>query len=117
MQIWKEQLDPKKHIDYMSSSWIGGIPAPKKKNNLIIEWVYFVKECNFTFQFISLTQLDECIEYFSLEIPPQTIRQEICLEHYWQRWFERLPKGLIAKRKKEKILKALKKARIEFDNQ
>ncbi len=114
MRIWKEKLDSKKHTDYMSSSWIGGMSVKKNKNNLVTEWVYFVQECSFTFQFVSLDQLDECIEYFSLKVLPSTIKQGIVLEHYWQRWFERLPKGLVAKKKKEKILKALKKARIEF---
>ena len=114
MQVWKERLDPNKHIDFMTSSWIGGIEAKKSKNNLLSEWVYFVKECGFTFQFVSLEQLDECIEYFSREILPNTIKPEIYLERYWQKWYERLPKGLVAKKKRIKMLKALKKAKDEF---
>ena len=115
MQIWKEKLDPNKHTDFMTSSWIGGMEAEKSRDNLVVEWVYFVKECSFTFQFVSLEQLDKCIEYFSHEIPPNTIKPEVDLEHYWQRWYERLPKGLIARKKREKILKALEKAKSEFD--
>jgi hypothetical protein len=36
-------------------------------------------------------------------------------EHYWQRWYERLPKGLLAEPKRQKVIKALQNALSEFD--
>lgn len=114
MKIWKEKADPQKHKDYMSTSWVGGISIPKPKDNLIEKWVYFVKEGGFTFQFTSINQIEECIDYFSTKIHPSTRLNHDIYEHYWQTWHERLPHGITKKGKREKILKALIKAQDKF---
>jgi hypothetical protein len=110
---WKEVADREKHIDYMSTTHIGGINIDFEGNKTD-KWVYFVKECSFTFQFVNFEQLDMMIEYFSAKIHPSRRKYNNGLEHYWQYWYERLPKGLIGGTKRERILKALLKARDEF---
>jgi len=106
-RIWKEKLDVNKHRDYMQSTWIGGVPPARPKGNLIESWVYFVDVCSFTFQFHSIEQIKECLEYFSQKTHPSS-RQSGCeLEHYWQRWFERLPQWLYEEAKRQKVVKAL----------
>ena len=112
MKIWKEKTDPEKHRDYVATSHIGGMPVDRPKDNLIESWVYFVKEAGFTFQFVTLAQLETCIDYFSHKTHPSTKSFNNEHEHYWQRWFERLPPGLLKKR--EKVLKTLLEARQTF---
>ncbi|NQZ59834.1 MAG: hypothetical protein HRT88_20475 [Lentisphaeraceae bacterium] len=116
MKIWKEKLDPSKHKDYMSTNSLGGDPVKAPKDNLIEAWVYFVKECGFTFQFISLEQIEECIDYFSTKTHPSTKEYNNGLEHYWQKWYERLPSGLTKNGKREKVLKTLTEAKEKIKN-
>lgn len=109
---WKEKTNPEQHVDYMSTNHVQGLSvqnSPEKG-----EWVYFVRECSFTFQFVSLNQLKIAKEYFSVKIHPSTKRFNNGLEHYWQSWYERLPAGLTGGTKRERILKALEKALLEF---
>jgi hypothetical protein len=110
---WKEKADPAKHLDLMSASGIGGINIDCDANKTD-KWVYFVKECSFTFQFVNLEQLDEAIEYFNKKVHQSTREYNNGLEHYWQRWYERLPKGLTGGTKRERILKAWVRARETF---
>jgi hypothetical protein len=73
-------------------------------------WVYFVRECSFTFQFATVDQIRECRDYFASRLHRARRLPGITLEHYWQRWFERLPPGLIAEPKRDRVLKALERA-------
>lgn len=112
---WKERLNREKHRDYMKGAGVGGYPIKPSKDNLILKYVYFVDVVGFTFQFSSVTQINEALKYFKQKIHTSTIQPEVFLEHYWQRWFERLPKGLLKEAKRNKIVKALEKAVAEFD--
>jgi hypothetical protein len=76
-----------------------------------------VREGNFTFQFHSLAQIKECLEHFEAVAHPSTMLPNITLEHYWQRWFERLPTGLRSGRRKIRIIKALRKALTRFSEE
>ena len=109
---WKEIANLEKHIDYMSTSHVGGI-ALKGSPEKDTAQVYFVQVEGFTFQFVTLDQLDTAIAYFS-DMPPASRASNNGLEHFWQRWYERLPKGMTKKSKRAKVLKALNKARNEF---
>lgn len=111
---WKEKTDFETHVDYMSTTHIQGLSIESSPERG--EWVYFVRECSFTFQFVSLKQLEKAKEYFSQKIHPSTRKFNNGYEHYWQLWFERLPAGLIGGTKRERILKALEKALIDFRN-
>jgi len=114
MRLWKERLDPTKHMDYMSTSHIGGFPVEAPHDNLIVKWAYFVNVCSFTFQFQSTEQIQECLNYFSQKTRPSSRRPVECGEHYWQRWYERLPMWLFEEPKRQKVVKALQKALVEF---
>ena len=112
---WREKLNPKKHRDYMISVGDGGFPIKPSKDNLITHHVYFVQVVGFTFQFSSIAQIYEALEYCKQKTYPSTIKPEIFLEHYWQKWYERLPKGLLKGTKRDKVVKALEKAILEFE--
>jgi hypothetical protein len=115
-RIWKEHLDPEKHRDFMRCGYqdAGGLPVRAPRENLLQQWVYFVRAASFTFQFHSLSQIEEAKAYFSQKIHPARREPHHEHEHYWQRWFERLPPGLQNESKRKKVLDALEKALHEF---
>ena len=114
-RIWKERCDPSKHRDFMTGHQdAGGRPVEAARDNLIEKWVYFVHAASFTFQFHSVAQIEEAKEYFITKIHPARREPNEGLEHYWQRWFERLPPGLQGEAKRKKITKALEQAISEF---
>lgn len=110
---WKEEADPEVHRDYMSTYQVQGNPV-KVTNKLVEQYVYFVRECSFTFQFTNLDQLDEMIDYLSKKVHPSTRADHVVIEHWWHSWQERLPSGLLKGKNREKILKAMDRAREEF---
>jgi hypothetical protein len=116
MRLWKEHLDPEKHWDYMSMSQIGGMRPKPPLDNLIVQWVYFVNVCSFTFQFHSIEQIRECLDYFSQKPRPPSRMPLDPPEHDLQRWYERLPMWLFEEPKRRKVVKALEKALVEFAN-
>ena len=109
---WKETADPEKHVDYMSTAHAGGV-ALKSSPEKDTPYVYFVRVDGFTFRFVTLAQLEMAVAYFS-DNPPTSRADNNGLEHFWQRWYERLPKGMTRKSKRLKVLKALKKAQNDF---
>ena len=113
---WREKLNPKKHRDYMISVGDGGHYIEPPRDNLIIQYVYFVEVVGFTFQFSSIAQIYQALEYCKQKTHPSTLKSGIFLEHYWQKWYERLPKGLLKGTKRDKVVKALEKAVLEFKN-
>ncbi|MCW8879960.1 MAG: hypothetical protein OQK04_18130 [Kangiellaceae bacterium] len=114
-KVWREEADPKKHADFMSNCMEGGMPISKSRDNLIPKWVYLADVCNFTFQFASLKQVKECIEYFEKKVHPGTIGEHPPYEHYWQQWYCKLPKGINRGNKREKVLKALNQILDKWD--
>ena len=107
VKIWRELADPNKHVDFMSTSNVGGVPVEASANNLIPKWIYFVQVCSFRFQFSSLEQIKECQQYFLKKIHPSTRKAGTELEHYWQPWYCKLPKGITKESKRQRVLKAL----------
>ncbi|MGC4093274.1 MAG: hypothetical protein QM756_36365 [Polyangiaceae bacterium] len=112
MAYWKEPLDAERHRDYVSGAQDAGgrIINPSSSDG----WVYFVRAGAFTFAFANLEQLREAIRYFGQSLHPARRRPGIHLEHYWQRWFERLPPGLIAGTKRVRVRRALLAAFVSF---
>jgi len=49
---------------------VGGLPVDPPRDRLIEKWVYFVDVASFTFQFQSLDQLRQCLEFFKQKIHP-----------------------------------------------
>ena len=77
-------------------------------------WMYFVRECSFTFSFVNRAQLEEARAYFARKVHPTRRRPGVSLEHYWQHWHERLPAGLTGGTKRTRILRALEQAGQHF---
>ncbi len=114
-KFWREPLDPRVHRDMMVST-LGGNPVHAPADRLIPAWVYFVRVQSFTFQFVSLDQLREALRYCEQSPRPSTMRSGITLEHYWQRWFERLPPRLLRGRHREVVVSGLRRALEHFED-
>ena len=96
----------------MSSTHIGGLPADSARDGSTD--VFFVAVSGFTFQFASLDQLRECLDWFRTKLHPSSRLANVTLEHYWQRWYERLPKGINKEPKRQKVISALENALADF---
>ena len=110
-KIWKEEFDPRRHQNQMNA-----ISAPRQaKDNLVPQWVYFVRVCSFTFEFHSVAQINQCLEYYNRKLHPSS-RLDISGADHWemQRWFERLPMYLSEEPKRERVVKALAAALEQF---
>jgi hypothetical protein len=111
-EFWTEPLDATRHRDFMADICPDGgarVDGPAGHRS-----VYFVRECGFTFQFQSIEQLDEVVRFFGVSVHPSSRLPNDTFEHWYQRWFERLPAGLTARPKAERILRALRRARRAF---
>ena len=98
----------------MWGAMVGGGPRPLKRDPLLEEWAYFVRVNGFTFEFVSVDQIREALEYCREKVHPARRQPGITLEHYWQRWFERLPKGLLRGKKRDEVVAALERALSEL---
>lgn len=111
---WREPLDPNRQVEHLRTHNIGGTPPDAPPDPLVERWVYFVTACSFTFQFQSVAQIEECLDFFARKLHPTSRRPGVTLEHYWQAWHERLPRWLFAEPKRAKVVKALRAAWEEF---
>jgi hypothetical protein len=112
MTHWKEPLDVERHRDYVSGAQdAGGVAIDRSISD---GWVYFVRVCSFTFSFANLDQLREAIRYFGQTVHPARREPGRHLEHYWQRWFERLPPGLAGGSKRVRVRRGLTVALTSF---
>ncbi len=118
MRIWKEKLDPERHRDYVGAHRRGGYDVLAPRDNRIIKWVYLVNVCSFTFQFHRLEDIDKYLEYFSQKPLPSSGKfGGPALEPYWRAWHERIPMRLKKESKRKKIVKALQRAKDEFNKE
>ena len=112
MTHWKEPLDVARHRDFLSGAQdAGGVPVDRSISD---GWVYFVRVCGFTFSFVNLDQVREAIQYFGQTVHPARRSPDRHLEHYWQRWFERLPAGFIGGSKRTRVRRGLTVALTSF---
>lgn len=117
-QIWKERLDADKHSDYMTGYQSeGGFPVEKPRDNLLESWVYFMKIPDCELQFIGRDQVVVAKEYFEQKIHPARREWNNGLEHYWQRWFERLPPGVHRDSNRKRILRVLDRLLDAIDSE
>jgi hypothetical protein len=114
---WFEPLDPERHRDFMSTCHIGGVPIEAPRDRLIQSRVFFVEAAGFTFQFASLEQLRATLEHFEQRVHPSSQRPSVELEHYWQRWFERLPQWLSEESRRVRVVSALSRALRTFESE
>ena len=109
--FWKEELDPSKHRDFMSGFGPdGGAELDASSQG----WVFFVRECGFTFQFVGIDQLERALRYFSSKTHESSRVSHDAHGHWYHRWYERLPAGLVRGSKRERIRKALERAYQSF---
>ena len=113
---WIEKLDPERHADFMSTTHVGGLPVDSPRSNLEDRLVYFVAVAGFTFQFVNIDQLRDCLKWFRDKIHPSSRTPDVELEHYWQRWYERLPKGITKEPNRQKVVAALERALTDFQD-
>lgn len=109
-RIWTEIADSKRHVDYLSDWTVGGRSVGTPTDNLKRRKVLLVEVCQFTFQFHSQHQLKEAVEFFSKTIHPSGLERGVNLEHYWQPWSQRLPKGMTSRSRRVRVLAALQNA-------
>ena len=108
---WKEKTDFYRHRDHMTSNF-DNLVYKRGQDKLIDSWTYYVAVCGFTFEFVAVQQIRECLAYYERKIHPSSMRQVPA--SYLQRWYERLPMWLMEEPKRQKVVKALARAVEEF---
>jgi hypothetical protein len=109
-RIWTEPYRGSKH--FAPIEYWGTVDAHLRAPTLVSKTVLLVSVASFTFQFLSVDQLRDCLGYFEKKIHP-TSREAIPgnVDHWEaQRWFERLPMFLLEDAKRKKVVAALQKA-------
>jgi hypothetical protein len=101
----------------MSTCHVGGLPIEPPRDPLIELRVFFVEAAGFIFQFASLDQLRAALAYFGQRIHPSSREPGVEREHYWQRWFERLPQWLSEEPRRIRVVSALSRALQAFESQ
>lgn len=84
-------------------------------DSLIDRWAYLVRVSGFTFQFVSLTQVRDCLDHFSKKIHSSGRLEKPPLSHWYYPWHERLPMWLFEEPKRLKVVAALSKALLDFE--
>jgi len=119
-RFWRERYIAGRHSNKMKGEIDGVYQFDvdiTPRDNLLVRWVYFVNVCQFEFQFLSLRQIEVCLEYFRKKIPgSRRIYFGWLQGGRWEflRWYERLPKGLRREPNRLKIVKALERALTIF---
>jgi hypothetical protein len=110
-RIWKEAKDGRRFGDSESH------PLPARARGLVACEFICVNVCSFTFRFESKEELCEYISFFEKKTHPSSrldIPKGADSFSRWhsQRWYERLPMYLYEEEKKQKVLKALRRALV-----
>ncbi len=109
-RIWKEKADGRRYGDRNSES------LPEHARSLVSKNLVCVNVCSFTFKFESKDEIEEYIQFYEKKTHPTSRVPEKmlakCSFGHWhsQRWYERLPLYLQEESKRERVLKALKRA-------
>jgi hypothetical protein len=107
-RIWVEQYTGSGvPIDYWGHS-----PTPRAEDrNLVPRNMLMVAVASFTFRFVSVEQIRDCLSYYEQKTHPSSRIAARGGDHWeFQRWFERLPMYLLEDAKRTKVVKALRKA-------
>ena len=112
-RIWKEPYDSAKH--HVPIEYWGNVDDHLHAPGLIPKDVVMVHVASFTFQFINVQQLRDCVSYFEQKTHPSSrlpMPSDTSAGTHWeaQRWFERLPMHLLEEPKRRKVVEALRRA-------
>lgn len=80
------------------------------------DFTYHVFVCGFTFEFLSVPQIEATLAFYRDKIHPSSAQPFHPSHECAQRWYERLPLYLQESGKREKVIKALERAIAEFSN-
>lgn len=116
MQVNLTEYNPKDHRDYMSSLIEGGIEIEKPHLIRGVPFVFTLDISKTCLVFKDITQLKEAKNFFEQTLRPSTVGEPPPFEHHWHVWYGRLPKEVLKSSNKEKILKAINKALIKYEN-
>ncbi|MBB5056466.1 hypothetical protein HDF16_001151 [Granulicella aggregans] len=90
----------------------GHSPTPRPEDrNLVPRNMLKVAVASFTFRFVCVEQIRDCLSYYEQQTHPSS-RLSINGGDHWEfeRWFERPPMYLLEDAKRTKVVKALRKA-------
>ena len=113
-RIRKEPYDSVKHHVVPIEYW-GNTDDHLRAPGLIPKDVVMVHVASFTFQFMSVQQLRDCLFFSEQKIHPsgrwpRPAETLAGIHGEAQRWFERLPMHLLEEPKRRKVLEALTRA-------
>jgi hypothetical protein len=111
---WREEFDSARHLDYMVIADSGGLSVGNLPKSELPKFAYFVNVSGFTFQFLSLAQIQECANFFSQKIHASGRFDFVSIDHWWQKWHERLPQKLFEESNRVQVIKALERAMLDF---
>lgn len=118
-RFWKDQFDPDKHHNHMGR-------VDRQPSSLVRQWVYFVSVCGFTFEFHALSQVADCLKYYTEKVRPSSRgsmwtaggdRREARANLLHVRWCDRLPQYLLEEPKRQRVVKALERALAAFSSE
>jgi hypothetical protein len=107
VKFWKERFDLSRHKDQMDSL-VHVQYATDPHASIRTHWIYFAEIAGFTFEFMSLDQVRECLAHFEQRLHPSS-RLDIGSADSWevQRWYERIPGHLQSDRDRSDIVRVL----------
>jgi len=109
MRIWREKS--KGTVPYI---YLKDAESLRRAPTLIANEMVFVDVASFTFRFVSLRQLNDYLAYYGKKIHPSSRLGGPGLSvDVWEtlRWNETLPMYLLEEPKRQKVVKALTKAK------
>ena len=111
-RIWKEPNDGVRYGDEPAEA-----PLPKHARGLRKREYMCVHVCSFTFRFESKLKIRKYIAFYERKIHPSgRLRTTPGMDRFerwhFQRWHERLPLYLRERGKRERVVKALRKALV-----
>lgn len=116
MQVNLTEYNSENHRDYMSSLTEGGIEIEKPHFIKGVPYVFTLEIGKTNLVFKDIEQLKEARSFFEKIIRPSTVGNPPPYEHHWHIWYGRLPKNVLKDSNREKILKAISKAIIQYEN-
>ena len=113
MRIWTEPYEPTRHV--VPYVYRDALESRLRAPSFIPNNVLIVNVASFTFHFVSLQQVRDCLAHFELKIHPSSRLPLNQTMDYGdsgeaQRWFDQLPMYLLEDARRKKVIKALTKA-------